>query len=74
MSKKRCPAPGAQAKRGSFGPIAAFIPVRLIWSEIATREPCGMSARIPPAALVTINVLHPSNPSTRVGNVTWSIG
>ena len=31
---------GDHAKRGSLGPRAAFDPVRLMWSEMATRSPC----------------------------------
>jgi len=31
---------GVSAKRGSLGPSAALVPVRLMWSEMAMREPC----------------------------------
>jgi hypothetical protein len=39
MSKKRSPAAGLMAKRGSLGPSAALVPVRLMWSVMRTREP-----------------------------------
>ena len=72
MSKKRW-AGFAVPKRGSFGPMAALVPVRLMWSAIAMSEPGLYAGSMPPAALVTMRVLHPSRPSTRVGKVTWDI-
>ena len=39
MSKKRSPAPLRMAKRGSFGPVSGFQPIRLMWSASATSWP-----------------------------------
>ena len=70
MSKKRRPAPGMHAKRGSFGPVSGFQPMKLMWSASATSCPMLYPAWMPPAAFVSTTACTPSAPSTRMGNVT----
>ena len=42
MSKKRWPAAGVSGETGFVGAkLAALVPVRLMWSEMATRRAAG---------------------------------
>ena len=62
------------ADLSSFSPTSGWcpvIPTRLMWSLINTMSPLLKAVLRPPAALVTISVLTPSNFITLTGIVTW---
>ena len=72
MSKKRWPAPGRVANRGSLGPSGGVVSGEVDVVGDGDEGAGGDSGLMPPAALVTTRVRQPRRPRTRVGKVTWA--